>query len=155
MPKTLQEELKQSKPFVSLEVEAYISLVRTEAVLSQRVDALFKQHGITQTLYNLIRIIRGGPKEGVPCAAIAERLITRVPDVTRLVDRAVKQGLVSRKRPETDRRVVLLRLTKRGDELLEALRDPLTELHAEQLGRLSQPELKKLIDLLSKLRTTE
>lgn len=152
MPKTLQEELNMSRPFASLEVEAYISLVRTEALLSQRVHALFKQHGITQTLYNLMRIIRGGPEEGVPCSAIAERLITRVPDVTRLVDRAVKLGLVTRKRPENDRRVVLLRLTKKGYALLERLNDPLATLHGEQLGCLSKRELKALVDLLARLR---
>ena len=152
MSTSLQEELKQSKPFASLEVEAYISLVRTEAILSQRVNALFKAHGITQTLYNLMRIIRGGPEEGVPCATVGERLITRVPDVTRLVDRAVDQGLVTRNRPESDRRVVLLRLTERGDTLLETLRQPLVDLHGEQLGRLPENDLKTLIDLLARLR---
>lgn len=152
MPKSLQEELKQSKPFASPEVEAYISLVRTEAVLSRRVTALFKQHGITQTIYNVLRIIRGGPEAGVPCSIIADRLITRVPDVTRLVDRAVSLGLVTRTRPEDDRRVVLLGLTKRGHEMLEALQDPLIALHREQLGVLKRDELNQLIDLLARLR---
>ena len=114
MAKSLQDEIKQSKSFTSLEVEAYLNIVRTEATLSQTVNDRFKDYGITQTLYNLIRIIRGGPSEGVPCSNISERLVTRVPDVTRLVDRAVKLNLVMRNRPESDRRIVLLTLTKEG-----------------------------------------
>ena len=152
MPKSLQEELKQSKPFASVEVEAYISLLRTEAMLSQRPAALFKSFGITQSLYNLLRIIRGGPAEGVPCSSIADRLIARVPDVTRLVDRAVGLNLVTRRRPENDRRVVLLSLTERGRALLEELSGPLEAIHQEQMSRLSKEELQRLIELLGRLR---
>lgn len=155
MVRSLQEELKQSKPFAKVEVEAYISLVRTEAILSRRTHAFFKAHGLTDSLYNLLRIIRGGPAEGVPCSNIADRLISRVPDVTRLVDRAVKLGLVVRKRPESDRRVVLLRLTDEGRRLLDTMADPLVELHCEQMGVLSEAELTQLIDLLARLRCTE
>lgn len=149
---SLQEELKQSIPFASPEIEAYISLIRTLALLSQPVNDLLKDHGITQTLYNLMRIIRGGPAEGVPCSIISERLVTRVPDVTRLVDRAVEAGLVVRNRPETDRRVVLLTLTDQGHALLAALQAPLEQLHQRQMGVLSKAELETLIALLARLR---
>lgn len=155
MPKSLQEELKQSKPFASVEVEAYISLVRTYAVLSQPLNDLFKSFGITQTLYNLMRIIRGGPQEGVPCAIIADRLVTRVPDVTRLVDRAVEAGLVDRKRPESDRRVVLLTLTPKGTQLLDDMQGPLLQAHHAQMKVLSKAELVTLTDLLARVRAGE
>lgn len=155
MAKSLQEELKQSKPFASLEVEAYISLMRTYTVLSQPLNDLFKEFGITPTLYNLMRIIQGGPEEGVPCAIIADRLVTRVPDVTRLVDRAVEAGLVSRHRPESDRRVVLLTLTPKGMDLLNTMREPLLEAHRAQMKGLTKAELATLVDLLARLRAVE
>lgn len=155
MPKSLQEELKQSKPFASLEVEAYVSLMRTYAVLSQPVNDLFKSFGITQTLYNLMRIIRGGPAEGVPCAIIADRLVTRVPDVTRLVDRAVEAGLVERNRPESDRRVVLLTLTPKGIALLNDMQEPMLQAHHAQMKGLNKDELAVLVDLLARLRASE
>lgn len=152
MTQSLQEELKQSVPFASPEIEAYVSLMRTLGLLAQPVNDLFKDHGLTQTLYNLMRIIRGGPEEGVPCSIISERLVTRVPDVTRLVDRAVEAGLVVRNRPETDRRVVLLTLTDQGRALLAALQAPLEQLHQRQMGVLSRAELDTLITLLARLR---
>lgn len=155
MPKSLQEELKQSKPFASVEVEAYVSLMRTYAILSQPVNDLFKSFGITQTLYNLMRIIRGGAEDGVPCSIIADRLVTRVPDVTRLVDRAVESGLVVRNRPETDRRVVLLTLTQKGVELLNEIQGPLLQAHHAQMKGLSKAELSTLVDLLARLRANE
>jgi DNA-binding MarR family transcriptional regulator len=153
--KSLQEELKQSKPFVSVEVEAYVSLMRTYAILSQPLNDLFKEFGITQTLYNLMRIIRGGPEEGVPCSIISDRLVTRVPDVTRLVDRAVEAGLVERNRPESDRRVVLLSLTPKGTALLNEMQEPLLQAHHAQMKGLNKTELRTLIDLLARLRAGE
>ncbi len=155
MPKSLQDEIKQTKPFTSLEVEAYLNIVRTEAALSQAVHGCFKQYGITQTIYNLMRIIRGGPDEGVPCSNIADRLVARVPDVTRLVDRAVNLGLVIRTRPENDRRVVLLSLTPKGQDLLDQLAPPLDVLHRQRMGTLSEEELRTVIDLMTRLRAVE
>lgn len=155
MPKSLQEELKQSKPFASVEVEAYVSLMRTYAVLSQPVNDLFKSYGITQTIYNLLRIIRGGPQEGVPCAIIADRLVTRVPDVTRLVDRAVEAGLVERNRPDSDRRVVLLTLTSKGTQLLNDMQEPMLQALHAQIKGLNKDELATLVDLLARLRASE
>jgi DNA-binding MarR family transcriptional regulator len=138
MPKSLQEELKQARPFASVEVEAYVSLMRTYAVLSQPVNDLFKSFGITQTIYNLMRIIRGGPAEGVPCSIIADRLVTRVPDVTRLVDRAVEASL-----------------TPKGAQMLSDLHEPLLQAHNGQMQGLSKAELTTLVDLLARLRASE
>jgi DNA-binding MarR family transcriptional regulator len=138
-----------------VEVEAYVSLMRTYAILSQPLNDLFKEFGITQTLYNLMRIIRGGPEEGVPCSIISDRLVTRVPDVTRLVDRAVEAGLVERNRPESDRRVVLLSLTPKGTALLNEMQEPLLQAHHAQMKGLNKTELRTLIDLLARLRAGE
>jgi DNA-binding MarR family transcriptional regulator len=91
----------------------------------------------------------------VPCSIIADRLVTRVPDVTRLVDRAVEAGLVERNRPESDRRVVLLSLTPKGAQMLSDLHEPLLQAHNGQMQGLSKAELTTLVDLLARLRASE
>ena len=116
----------------TLSRDAYLNLVRAHELLVGQFDALFRAHGLTQTQYNALRILRGGPREGYPCQAIGERLLTRVPDVTRLIDRLEKAGLVSRARGKEDRRVVLIKLTAKGRRLCDSLDEPVEQLHREQ-----------------------
>src|SRR6266478_1928499 len=96
MARGLQEELKQNVPFTSREQEAYLSLLRTADALQSRVEAKLKEFGLTGTQYNALRILRGAGEDGIPCSDIAERMITRDPDITRLLDRLQKRGLVER-----------------------------------------------------------
>src|SRR5207249_944004 len=108
---------------------------------------LFRNRGLCCTHYNILRILAGEKAagvEGLPALEVRDRLITRVPDITRLVDKLVDRGLVRRVRTKTDRRVVLLKLTDKGQQLLEDLHEPIRQLHTRQLGHLSRQELTTL-----------
>src|SRR5258706_7915705 len=118
MAPNLQAELKQNVPFTSREQEAYLALLRTTDALESQVEAKLKEFGLTGTQYNALRILRGAGREGIPCSEIGERMITRDPDVTRLLDRLQKRGLVKRTRGQQDRRVVCGKITAAGLKLL-------------------------------------
>lgn len=152
MPSQLQAELKQQKPFESLEQEASISIKRTAAEMDYRVSEVLKPSGVTGTQYNALRILRGAGKEGLCRNAIRDRLIARVPDATRLLDRMEEMGLVIRAREGDDRRYVTTRITKAGLDLLEELNDRLVALHKEQLGHIGPQKLRMLIELLGEVR---
>ena len=114
----LQAELKQNVPFRSREQEAYLALLRTADALQTSVEAKLGEFGLTGTQYNALRILRGAGPEGLPCSEIGERMITRDPDVTRLLNRLEKRGLVRRTRAHADRRVVRGIITAAGLKLL-------------------------------------
>ena len=147
----LQRELKKKRPFDSLHQEAAISLVRTSDRLQIRFARLFRDHGLTPSQYNILRILRGEGKP-LPILEIASRTITVVPGITGLIDRLEQAGLVNRLRCEKDRRVVYVGLTDQAITTLAALDEPLDELHRRVLGHLSQTELKELVHLLEKVR---
>jgi DNA-binding MarR family transcriptional regulator len=151
MPR-LHEELKQAKPFASLEEEVYLALLRTADLLSRPVEALFKEHGISPTQYNALRILRGAGKQGLPCSEIASRMITRDPDITRLLDRLTKMKLAQRVRDENDRRVVLARITTHGLEVLRRLDGPVADLQHRLLGGMGVARLGNLVELLEAVR---
>jgi DNA-binding MarR family transcriptional regulator len=155
MSPSLQQELRQSKPFSSLQQEAYLSVVRTTSMLTDQVEDLLKPHGITGTQFNVLRILRGAGEGGLCRNELRDRMLTRMPDMTRLLDRMEEAGLVTRARERDDRRMVLTRITKRGRELLQELDRPVSELHREQLAGLTDPQLRSLIDLLTKLRESD
>ncbi len=152
MPSRLQAELKQGKPFASPEHEAILSIARTASVLEHGVIEALKPHGITPTQYNVLRILRGAGKEGLCRNAVRDRLVARVPDATRLLDRLAEAGLVARDRDAPDRRYVTTRITLAGLDLLARLDQPITQLHRRQLGRLGARKLGTLIDLLAEVR---
>ncbi len=149
---SLAREIKQGKPFESVEVEAHLNLVRTCDLLEGNVARFLKQHGISTPQYNVLRILRGAEPEGLPSLAVADRMVTRVPDVTRLLDRLTAKGLVVRERSATDGRVMLAHITADGLAFLAGLDRPLLEYHHGQLGHMSRDELVQLIVLLEKLR---
>jgi DNA-binding MarR family transcriptional regulator len=148
----LQAEIKKRRPFESPAEEAFLNLVRTHGVLEADFLRLFKRHGISEPKYNVLRILRGAGGEGLPSLEIASRMITRVPDVTRIVDRLETQGLVKRSRPAHDLRVVVVRITKKGIDLLAKLDEPVKQLHCRQLQHMSGGELAELSRLLEKAR---
>jgi DNA-binding MarR family transcriptional regulator len=152
MGKGLQEELKQTVPFSSREQEAYLSLLRTADALQSRVEAKLKELGLTGTQYNALRILRGAGADGIPCSEIGERMITRDPDVTRLLDRLQKRGLVERSRGKQDRRVIYGKITAAGLKLLREMDAPVDKHGREMLRHVSQANLKLLIDLLEQIR---
>jgi DNA-binding MarR family transcriptional regulator len=150
----LQAEIKKQHPFDSIEQEVALNLSRTHDVLTAGFSRLFKERGISPPLYNVLRILRGEGKP-LPCLEVASRMITRLPDITRLVDRLEQMGYVARSRTEEDRRVVLLSITEPGLALLAGLDPLVTDLHRRQLNHLSPCELAELNRLIVKARRPE
>ena len=152
MVRSLQSELKQNVPFRSLEEEAHLSIIRTADLLMRSGASLLKEHGLTLTQYNVLRILRGAGAEGLPSGEVAERMITREPDITRLLDRMESKGWVHRKRDPDDRRVMRVWITLAGRELTDRLDRPTAELSRHCLGHLGDAKLADLSDLLGTVR---
>ena len=152
MGRELRDEIRQGKPFDSLEQEALLSIERTAAVLMHGFADSLKAYDITPTQYNVLRILRGAGRAGLCRNEIRDRLVAQVPDVTRLLDRLEESGLVERERAEQDRRLVTTRITKAGLALLGRLDHPVAQSHRERLGHLSAAQLRSLIGLLAQVR---
>ena len=148
----LQAELKQKVPFRSREQEAYLALLRTADALQSSVEAKLSEFGLTGTQYNALRILRGAGPEGLPCSEIGERMITRDPDVTRLLNRLEKRGLVTRVRAKADRRVIYGKITTAGLKLLREMDEPIEKHGREILKHVGQEKLQQLIGLLELVR---
>lgn len=135
----------------SAEEAAYVDLVRTTDFLTRSLVPVLKDSDLSSTQYNVLRILRGAGEE-LPCGEIASRMVTRDPDITRLLDRLEKRGLISRRREAKDRRTVLTRITPDGLNLLAQLDEPVRNAHAKQLGHLSRQQLRQLLELLRAAR---
>jgi DNA-binding MarR family transcriptional regulator len=153
MSTTLRDELKQGKPFRSLREEALLNLARTEAMAREHFERILAPHRLSMVQYNVLRILRGAGVNGLCRNEIGERLLSRMPDVSRLLDRMEAAGLVSRVRSTEDRRLVNTTLTKHGRALVDELDAPVTTYQKEQLGHLTDDQLRTLIDLLSLARS--
>src|SRR5712691_9991181 len=151
MTPKLQHELKKKRPFDAPQEEALLSIVRTSDRLQIRFARLLREHALTPSQYNILRILRG-EGQPLPILEIASRTITVVPGITGLIDRLEQAEFVNRVRCEKDRRVIYVALTDHGYNTLAALDEPLVALHRKLLGHLSQAELKELIRLLEKVR---
>jgi len=151
-PTGIAAELGKQRPFDVPEQEAYLNLARTTALLRHALHRLLKPHGLTETTYNALRILRGHGGEGCRSTTIGDELVVPVPDVTRAVDRLVERGLATRERDPSDARAVRVRLTNLGRDLLAELDEPILDLHREQLGHLSREELETLNTLLVRAR---
>jgi DNA-binding MarR family transcriptional regulator len=134
------------------EEAAFLDLLRTTDMLSRGLVTILKAEDLSSTQYNVLRILRGAP-EGLPCGEIAKRMITRDPDITRLLDRLEKRGLISRSREARDRRTVMARITGAGLKLLARLDEPVQEAHRKQLGHLGRQRLRLLTGLLREARS--
>ena len=137
--------------FRSLEEDAFVSLWRTADLLARSPEKLLRSADISPTQYNVLRILRGAP-QGLQCNEIGRRMMTRDPDITRLLDRLEKRSLISRGRETEDRRVILTRITPAGLRLLADLDAPVKEIHKSQLGHLGTRGLRALMSLLEKAR---
>jgi DNA-binding MarR family transcriptional regulator len=133
------------------EEAAFLDLLRTCDLLSRGPAQVLRAEDLSATQYNVLRILRGAP-DGLPCGEIANRMITRDPDVTRLLDRLEKRGVIARWRESKDRRVVLARITTEGLKLLAGLDEPVEEVHRRQLGHLGEDRLRALAALLGAAR---
>lgn len=148
MNASIQAEIKQGKPFESLEQEAFLALLWTADRLQSQLAETLKPHGLSPTQYNALRILRGAGKQGLACSEIAQRMITRDPDITRLMDRLGRMGLVHRGRGTKDRRVVVGKITAKGGELLRQLDPVMRHFMQGLLGHMEAKKLKTLLDLL-------
>jgi DNA-binding MarR family transcriptional regulator len=128
--------------------EAYLELTRAHERLHDDFAALFKRVKLSHASYNVLRILRGAHPGGLACGTIAERMVNRVPDITRLVDRLERMGWVTRARGQEDRRVVYVHIAPAGEALLSSLDAPVRDMHRKQLGHLSERDLKQLLRLL-------
>jgi len=147
-----------------IEQEVFLNLLKTADVLMADLAELLKPHGISPTQYNVLRILRGvgagccggghpdPAAKGVPCRDIGQRMITRDPDITRLLDRLEDRALIARQRDTADRRMISTRITDAGLDLLRTLDPPVADLHRRQLGHLTEPRLQELLALLEAVR---
>jgi DNA-binding MarR family transcriptional regulator len=146
------DEIRQTRPFGSRQQEAHITLGRTWAVLDHAFSEALKPHGITPTQYNVLRILRGAGRGGLCRGEVMERMIARVPDATRLLDRMEVAGLIGRSRDARDRRFVTTTITDEGLRLLRQLDEPVQELHRRHFAGLDDEALDTLIRLLDRVR---
>jgi DNA-binding MarR family transcriptional regulator len=134
-----------------LEDQTFIALQKAADGTGQQAEQLVKANGLTGAQYNVLRILRGAEPEGLGCSGIGERMISHDPDMTRLLDRMEKRGMITRKRQQDDRRVVKTRITPEGLTTLRKLDQPIRELHKRQFRHLSAAQLKNLIDTLDQI----
>ncbi len=138
--------------FDTLEQEAFLGIWRTYDRLRALEDELFARYDLTAQQYNAMRLLRSSHPEAIRTLDLAARLVSRAPDITRLLDKLEQRGLVVRDRPADNRRVVDVRIATAGIALVNELRDPVRDCHARQLSHLSQKDLKTLVALLRAAR---
>ena len=142
-----------TRPFRSAEEEAMLAIIRTADVLGARAAEHLKLFDLTPAQYNVLRILAGSP-DGLACGQIGERMITRDPDVTRLLDRMETRGWITRERSGEDRRVVTARITGCGQKLIEELEAPIAGAHKRSFAKLSGKQVGQLVELLQRIRET-
>jgi DNA-binding MarR family transcriptional regulator len=148
----LQDEIKQTKPFARPGDEALLSILRTATVLEHGSNEILRPHGITMTQYNVLRILRGAGARGLCGREIAERLISRVPDVSRLLDRMEEMGLLGKTRDPDDRRHVTARISAKGRRVLEKATPGLEAFSRARVERLSARTIEALVEGLATIR---
>ena len=154
MPRSLRDDLRQTKPFTSLQQEAMLNVVRTAATMTDAINEMLKPYGISMTQFNVLRILRGAEPAGLCRNELRDRMLTKMPDVTRLLDRMEGAGLVARSRDNEDRRQVSTKITPAGRQLVDSLDVPASQLHQRRLGHMTTEQLSSLIELLTLARDT-
>lgn len=147
----LEKQLKKRNAFESVEAEVVIGVLRTNELFQHKFGQLFREYGLTQPQYNVLRILYG-EGDRLPSLEIASRMITVVPAITGLIDKLEKKELVKRERSEEDRRVWYVKLTKKGEKLIDEMRDSNTAMHKSLVGHMTKKEAKQLVELLEKAR---
>ena len=152
MSNELAREIRQGKPFANLEEEVFLNVLRTGDGLLQGEVEVLRTEELSFAQYNVLRILRGAGEGGASCGGIAERMVNREPDLTRLLDRLERRGLVARTRDAQDRRVVLATITGEGRAVLARLDDRVAAVHRRQLRHMSRAQLEALAELLALAR---
>lgn len=153
MTDLLRQEIKQTKPFESAAHEAFLNIQRTSDHLTRRLVEMMKPYSITPAQYNVLRILRGAGEKGLINKEIGERMLTFVPDVTRMLDRLESRGFVCRERGAEDRRLVTAFVTDAGKALLSELDEDLRSFHQQLFVECGDSEIEQLINILEKLRS--
>jgi DNA-binding MarR family transcriptional regulator len=146
------KELQQTKPFRHIEEEIFLNLQRAADATMQKLADVLRPSGVSPTQYNVLRILRGSGDRGVTCKDIGARMITRDPDITRLLDRLERRNLITRSRAKEDRRFVAIGITDAGLELLANLDDPIEEVQLDMMRHMSKDRLHTLLELLEQIR---
>lgn len=143
---------RAARHFDSPQQEAFLNLWRTYDRLRALEDALFSHYDLTPQQYNVLRLLKSEHPQPLPTLGIAARLVTHAPDITRMLDKLEARGLITRERPAENRRVVRVRISEGGLALVKQIDKPLRECHQQQLGHLSDAQLKELVKLLQLAR---
>ncbi len=138
--------------FDSPEQEVFLNLWRTYDRLRALEDELFSRYDLTPQQYNALRLLAAAHPEKIRTLDLAGRLVSRAPDITRLLDKLGQRGLIERDRPADNRRVVHVGITEAGRTLLRELREPIRQCHTRQLGHMAQKDLQALVALLRTAR---
>ena len=147
----IYSEIRQEKPFARPEAELAVTLLRTGDVFHHGVDRAVAPFGISHEQYNALRILRGAAERGHPTLEISRRLVSRSPNITRLLDKLVDKGYARRERGTEDRRQAMMRITPAGLELLRRA-DKAVDAVLAKLGCLGRKEMKLLVELLDRVR---
>lgn len=153
MPGKLQKEIRQTKAIRLLEEEASLNIVRTSDFLMAKFTEVLKPYGLSATQYNVLRILRGARDAGVTCKDVGSRMLTRDPDITRLMDRLEKRGLLTRDRAKEDRRFVSIRLTEAGIKMVNEMDHPIERMHQSLMRHMTAEQLRALVGLLEEVRS--
>jgi DNA-binding MarR family transcriptional regulator len=145
-------QARTSRRFDTLEQEAFLGLWRTYDRLRASEDELFSHYDLTPQQYNVLRLLRAEQPKNVRTLDLAARLVSRAPDITRMLDKLEQRALIVRDRPAENRRVVTIGITAAGIALLDEMREPIRACHAGQLGHLSRKDLETLVALLRAAR---
>jgi DNA-binding MarR family transcriptional regulator len=145
-------EKPRARRFDSLAQEAFLNLWRTYDRLRLFEDELFGRYDLTPQQYNALRLLRREHPDNLPTLVLASRLVSRAPDITRLLDRLVERGLIERERRPDNRRVVRVGITRAGLDLLKTMEADIKQCHERQLGHLSAEQLQQLIGMLREAR---
>jgi len=151
----LKREIKQTRPFHSIQEEVVLSMLRTADQLAAPMTELLRAAKLSFSQYNVLRILRGAGAEGLPCGEISDRMVRRDPDLTRLLDRLEAADLVARARGTADRRVVMARITDQGLALLDSLDGQVEDAVGQPLSHMPKKRLEALRDLLEQARSDE
>lgn len=146
------KELQQTKPFRHIEEEVFLNIQRTADAMMQELLDVLRPFGLSITQYNVLRILRGAGQAGITCKEIGARMITRDPDITRLLDRLERRSLLTRSRAKEDRRFVSIRVTEAGLTLLKQLDAPIENKQVALMRHVPHPQLASLVDLLEQVR---
>jgi len=138
-----------------IEDQVFVAILKTADTLAGQAEQLMKAGGLTGAQYNVLRILRGAGPEGLPCNGISERMISRDPDMTRMLDRMESRQWITRERQKEDRRVVKARITEEGLKLLKKMDAPVHELHKRQFAHMSSTRQKTLLELVNEVMAPE